>query len=567
MAGPEPPLTAGPMRTGQPGNSLTRREAGPAAGLSEGAGTVGEREEWSPVFRAFAREEFLEWPAWERLRTILRATGGSYGLSGPRGSGKSWLMLRAIDEVRNPTRTGDTAGIGLWYPSPSEYDPLAFLASLSDSLCNEIDRRFRRSNPLREAIASNILIAYVLLVVRVGAILAAVALSLQLSPFTLATIMSGTVAGALLILFVVRMLSVVSRSQRREAQLLSEATLIRERARFSSKQRDLSEFGAYAGKGLVARFKASRERELTERPTTLSALVNDFRALAAQAGEVTGRVVIAIDELDKMAEPDKVRSLLRDIKAIFEVPRVHFLVSVSDEASRSLNLGALTGRNEFNSSFYTVIELPPAAPDACADLLERRGDARADLLERRGDARQDVSAVLGVLAGGNPREVLRLAELVGPRTTGAAAAIAVLKEEALNLRREIVTAEQGEREQRVLGPQARTESFKSLPDVAFERRPAFLNLAQASLDPQMWNPEWKDEGWEQLFGEPWRRLMIRLNVAGTLVTSLAEPEARLDEEIGLLLRDVIIAASQSLGGRSRGISRANYVLRPAPRRR
>jgi hypothetical protein len=64
-----------------------------------------------------------------------------------------------------------------------------------------------------------------------------------------------------------------------------------------------------------------------ERPATLSLLVNDFRALAAQAGEAAGRVVIAIDELDKMAEPEKVRALLRDIKGIFEVPRVHFLVS------------------------------------------------------------------------------------------------------------------------------------------------------------------------------------------------------------------------------------------------
>jgi hypothetical protein len=105
----------------------------------------------------------------------------------------------------------------------------------------------------------------------------------------------------------------------------------------------------------------SRERELVERPATLSTLVNDFRALAEQAGEVAGRVVVAIDELDKMADPDRVRDLLRDIKGVFEVPRVHFLVSVSDEAARTLNLSALAGRNELNSSFYTVIELPRRA--------------------------------------------------------------------------------------------------------------------------------------------------------------------------------------------------------------
>ena len=89
------------------------------------------------------------------------------------------------------------------------------------------------------------------------------------------------------------------------------------------------------------------------------------------------------------------RALLRDIKGIFEVPNVHFLVSVSDEAARSLNLGALTGRDEFNSSFYTVIELPPAPPRTCAELLLSRGSVS-----------MEVGLTLGILSGGNPREVL-----------------------------------------------------------------------------------------------------------------------------------------------------------------
>ena len=128
---------------------------------------------------------------------------------------------------------------------------------------------------------------------------------------------------------------------------------------------------------------------MCERPATLSSLVTDFRALAEEAGKVAGRVVIGIDELDKMDDPEKVRALLRDIKGVFEVPRVHFFVSVSDEAARSLNLGALTGRDEFNSSFYTVIELPPATPEACAELLQwRAGIAR------------DVALALAILAGG-----------------------------------------------------------------------------------------------------------------------------------------------------------------------
>ena len=101
------------------------------------------------VFRAFEVGEFLEWPAWRRLLRILRSNGGSFGLSGARGAGKSWLMLRAIEWVRGADGTGRLGGIGLWYPSPSEYDPLAFLASLSDSFGTEIDRWFRRNPKVR----------------------------------------------------------------------------------------------------------------------------------------------------------------------------------------------------------------------------------------------------------------------------------------------------------------------------------------------------------------------------------------------------------------------------------
>src|SRR6266487_4852075 len=74
------------------------------------------------VFRAFEHSEFLEWPSWARLRKILGGNGGCFGISGPRGAGKSWLMLRAIGDVRGPVAPYSRSGLGLWYPSPSEYD-------------------------------------------------------------------------------------------------------------------------------------------------------------------------------------------------------------------------------------------------------------------------------------------------------------------------------------------------------------------------------------------------------------------------------------------------------------
>ena len=168
------------------------------------------------------------------------------------------------------------------------------------------------------------------------------------------------------------------------------------------------------------------------------------------AGESAGPVLIAIDELDKMTDPDRMRALLRDVKGIFEVPGVHFLVSLSHEALRSLKLGAIDERNEFNSSFYTVLELPPLSPLDCEGLLWQGGSGRGSgqttspaarcgapsrsyattetnlaaffesraerasqvTRDRKGTAGDSPNAglALAVVAAGNAREVVRLAE-------------------------------------------------------------------------------------------------------------------------------------------------------------
>jgi hypothetical protein len=478
------------------------------------------------VFRAFERANFLEWPSWRRLEEILGSNGGSFGLSGPRGAGKSWLMLCAIDEVRAARGDRPERGIGLWYPSPSEYDPLAFLASLSDGLANEIERRFRREHPLRDAIGWNWMVSLGLpLIVGFSVYAANVKTETEASSITLGVMAALTVG------LVTRLWVAWLRARRPEERLLREAALVRERVRYTLTRREASELGAEAGRGFVARARTSRERELVERPTTLSTLVNDFRALAAEAGEVAGRVVIAIDELDKMAEPEKVRALLRDIKGIFDVPRVHFLVSVSDEAARSLKLGALTGRNEFNSSFYTVIEVPPAEPRQCAALLAARSATP-----------ESVGVALGILAGGNPREVLRLAEFAGVADTPAEAVVRALREEALNLRRDIVTAENADGTPN-LGEESRLQSFMNLPDGDFDSIQRFTMLADRALDDGMWAPPWKDDGWEARFAETWRRLMVRLAVAHELIVNA---ESLVDDSVfGIHLQDVVTAASQS----------------------
>lgn len=486
-------------------------------------------DDGATVFRAFERGEFLEWPAWTRLRRILGANGGSYGLSGPRGAGKSWLMLRAIDELGEGD--GRRPGIGLWYPSPSEYDPHAFIASLSDSFAAEIERWYaaNRGAQRREA-------RYRAAIVTLAVTVATLVVATPVAGFDSSALLSSPELIPVLIIVVPLIVGLVLtplltwRSRWPQRRLLLQARVASRRARYSTTQRETSEFGGEGGRGgVVARARRVREREFVERPATLSSLVNDFRALASETGRVIGGVVIAIDELDKMSDPEGVRALLRDIKAIFEVPRVHFLVSVSDEAARNLSLGSLTTRNEFNSSFYTVLQAQPARPEDCAELLHRRGNVP-----------REVSLVLAVLAGGNPREVVRLAELAGQAATGSEAVMLAIAEEALALRREIVTAEPigGV----ALGQAAREAAFLALSDDAFEHQQEFAALCASALTPEMWDPQWADSGWTSRFSESWRRLMVRLAVAGELAGSSSIVR---DTDLTDRLLDVITAAGQS----------------------
>ena len=89
----------------------------------------------SSVFRAFDADEFIPLAGWRKIEPILNSNGGSYGLTGARGAGKTWLILNAIDWAKK------RSGMGLWYPSPSIYEAQDFLTSLADNFAIELQSK------------------------------------------------------------------------------------------------------------------------------------------------------------------------------------------------------------------------------------------------------------------------------------------------------------------------------------------------------------------------------------------------------------------------------------------
>ncbi len=326
------------------------------------------------------------------------------------------------------------------------------------------------------------------------------------------------VAGFWLLLLTVRN---VGRERKPEALLTREAGLLRERIRYSSRTKEGTEVAAKGGVGgVLGSLRTSREQELVERPTTIASLIHDFRLLAERAGDVSGRVVIAIDELDKIADAAAVRALLRDIKGVFEIRNVFFLVSVSDEATRALKLGGVSARDEFNSSFYTIIEVPPMTTDFRAEMLA----------QRRVALHPDVAACLSLLTGANPREMLRLVATVvqagGAQDAGVAVS-AVMCEEVRAFREEAMTSSSPR------WPSGLSDGERrSLADaLSYERlQPAKLARAASALICE-WEPVWGGQFWVAQHQDRWQRLLVRLYVASRSL----DPANDIDE-LGRILR-------------------------------
>jgi hypothetical protein len=133
----------------------------------------------------------------------------------------------------------------------------------------------------------------------------------------------------------------------------------------------------------------------------------------------TGRLVVGIDEVDRIAEPARVERFVNDLKAMFGTRDCVYLVTVSDEALSSVEGRAPGARTALDSTFEELVRVPPMDLPGAVELLQRRvvGLPYPFLL------------LCHCLAGGLPRELIRTARKVvaARRETGRAELAAVAR--------------------------------------------------------------------------------------------------------------------------------------------
>jgi hypothetical protein len=147
----------------------------------------------------------------------------------------------------------------------------------------------------------------------------------------------------------------------------------------------------------------TRGGQRAEQQLTHPEVVEAFREFAGRAADVLvrqgaiERIVIAVDELDKIAEPEKAHEFVNDIKGIFGVDGCLFLVAVSEDAISAFERRGIPVRDAFDSAFSEMVRMDPFT----------LAESRRWMSRRLVGVPEPFSCLCHCLSGGLPRDLRR----------------------------------------------------------------------------------------------------------------------------------------------------------------
>ena len=159
-----------------------------------------------------------------------------------------------------------------------------------------------------------------------------------------------------------------------------------------------------------------------KRDTTLTSEVALFRKFAESTvtrmplvcdDERSGRIIVCLDELDKIIEPQQTRAFLRKMKGLFEIKGVFYFISLAEDARRTLALGSSMGKDEVDSSVDHIMNIAPLDLESTRQVV-REYYASVKTISSTQSLRLDefdvpsiVTDYIAVVSGGVARDSLR----------------------------------------------------------------------------------------------------------------------------------------------------------------
>ncbi|MGV9879134.1 hypothetical protein [Streptomyces sp. NPDC003006] len=145
----------------------------------------------------------------------------------------------------------------------------------------------------------------------------------------------------------------------------------------------------------------SHSTSLSTVPPNYPALVQDFRTLLKHIARTMHnderRVIIAVDEVDRLGTDVQALAFLGEIKAILGVPRVHYLISVAEDVGAAFVRRGLPHRDVTDSSLDEVVHVQPGVLAESAAILRKRAPGISD----------PYILLAHALSGGLPRDLIR----------------------------------------------------------------------------------------------------------------------------------------------------------------
>ncbi|HEU0134666.1 MAG TPA: P-loop NTPase fold protein, partial [Allosphingosinicella sp.] len=354
------------------------------------------------------------------LELIQKMSGGSIGLSGPRGVGKSTLLR----SICGTLEIDGKEAIAVYTTSPVKYDPREFLLHLFSLVCRQVLRSLgapdRREVPGQDdhhsmAAARYTAIARPLILAGLASgglgLMFATAMvyfspesshpaggnqspppdpsvaheflkALAIVPGPLLLLgLASILVGAVLLLR--RPAFLRSENYRPEADLGTSTILNSSRLRLvevtQEHLRDIRFQRSYTS-GWSGALKVpvgiemggSSSLAMSQRQESLPELVERFRSYIERLGDDYHRILIAIDELDKLSTTVDAETFLNEVKVIFSIKKCFYFVSVSENAVSSFERRGLALRDAFDSAFDEIRYMAPLTLDESRKLLGRR---------------------------------------------------------------------------------------------------------------------------------------------------------------------------------------------------
>lgn len=151
----------------------------------------------------------------------------------------------------------------------------------------------------------------------------------------------------------------------------------------------------------IATLSGSHATSISTTPPNFPALVEEFRGLLTDIADTLARrkkrVLIAIDEVDRLGSDTQALAFLAEVKAILGIRHVYYLISVAEDVGAAFVRRGLPHRDVTDSSLDDIIHV-----ETCA-LTEAKA-----ILDERSDGHTPHTALLAhSLSGGLLRDLLR----------------------------------------------------------------------------------------------------------------------------------------------------------------